>query len=353
MPRAPALHHFAGTLALNSPQMAHADGLGDVFGEKNDESDEGSGEGASGSQETDKKEDKGGGLADVFGKKKKDDGSSGSTTTEPLPPPDGHGYYYYPYDPYYDLHHYGSGTVYDYPPAYPEGAATDSLFAGAQPGSLEAALRDIVLSWLKSDVGYLQSHLPPDGQVKIYRESGLIETLPTDRFLQETQFAFQNFRTVSFAFGNPSFEGASEAFCPAEHVLIGPDGVVRRAQVGYHLRRVPLPSHEGAGGVTTEPQAPFQWIIESVNQDISELMRARCFIATAAYGTPLAKQVQVLRKFRDRFLVSNAAGRLFVRAYYRVSPSLAPTVARHPLLAAQVRLLLKPVVAACRLMVGG
>ncbi|HOJ34659.1 MAG TPA: IPT/TIG domain-containing protein [Candidatus Hydrogenedentes bacterium] len=69
-----------------------------------------------------------------------------------------------------------------------------------------------------------------------------------------------------------------------------------------------------------------------------------CFIATAAYGTPLAEQIDVLRAVRDHFLLTNAFGTAIVDVYYRVSPALADVIAAHPLLAGVVRLLLWPVV---------
>jgi len=69
-----------------------------------------------------------------------------------------------------------------------------------------------------------------------------------------------------------------------------------------------------------------------------------CFIATAAYGTPMAEQVDTLRTVRDSFLLNNAVGSTFVDAYYRMSPALADTVAKSPALAAGVRVMLLPLV---------
>jgi hypothetical protein len=45
-----------------------------------------------------------------------------------------------------------------------------------------------------------------------------------------------------------------------------------------------------------------------------------CYVATMVYGDYDAPEVKVLRNFRDNVLDKYAAGRLFIRAYYKYSP---------------------------------
>lgn len=69
-----------------------------------------------------------------------------------------------------------------------------------------------------------------------------------------------------------------------------------------------------------------------------------CFIATAAYGTPFAQEINVIRLFRDNFMSVTAIGRKLVEIYYRISPPIARAVAQHNTLKALVRALLKPII---------
>jgi len=70
-----------------------------------------------------------------------------------------------------------------------------------------------------------------------------------------------------------------------------------------------------------------------------------CFIATAAYGTPSAEQIDVLREFRDMVLLESTAGSQFVALYYQLSPPVAEFIAGNELLRTMVReLLVDPIV---------
>jgi len=69
-----------------------------------------------------------------------------------------------------------------------------------------------------------------------------------------------------------------------------------------------------------------------------------CFIATAAFGTPMAAEVRYLRAFRDEYLQTNQAGRWFVSHYYKYSPPIADYLRQHDALRAWVRAGLRPLI---------
>jgi hypothetical protein len=76
----------------------------------------------------------------------------------------------------------------------------------------------------------------------------------------------------------------------------------------------------------------------------SEPFPFECFIATAAYGTPMAEEIQILREFRDEYLLTSPVGQALVDFYYRVSPPIAEFITEHRSLKPIVRVGLMPAV---------
>lgn len=54
----------------------------------------------------------------------------------------------------------------------------------------------------------------------------------------------------------------------------------------------------------------------------NEMKSGGCYIATAVYGSYDCPEVWVLRRYRDYSLKNSVLGRLFIRIYYAVSPTL-------------------------------
>ncbi len=68
-----------------------------------------------------------------------------------------------------------------------------------------------------------------------------------------------------------------------------------------------------------------------------------CFIATAAYGTPMTDELGRLRAFRDRALLDSASGAAFTDAYYRLGPAAAAWISQRPAARAATRAVLAPI----------
>jgi hypothetical protein len=71
-----------------------------------------------------------------------------------------------------------------------------------------------------------------------------------------------------------------------------------------------------------------------------------CFIATAAFGSIFHPCVQILRDFRDSYMLDNHLGRSLVTSYYRYSPYVADVIAVDSTLRLITRILLLPLVGA-------
>ena len=84
-----------------------------------------------------------------------------------------------------------------------------------------------------------------------------------------------------------------------------------------------LQEQEFDGGYTSGGQLPGQG--------------CGCFIATAAYGTDTAREIGILREFRDTVLLPNSLGAKLVSFYYKTSPPIADFISQHEVLRTVVR----------------
>ncbi len=107
-----------------------------------------------------------------------------------------------------------------------------------------------------------------------------------------------------------------------------------------------LLSEEFSARVTQQesPPDPPPGVVSSPGFVSSGSGGGGCFIATAAYGDYGHPHVRLLRKFRDRYLVTSSFGRMFVDMYYRYSPIVTRYIAKHTQIKALIRFNLMPIV---------
>ncbi|MFY9301329.1 MAG: CFI-box-CTERM domain-containing protein [Candidatus Nitrosotenuis sp.] len=71
----------------------------------------------------------------------------------------------------------------------------------------------------------------------------------------------------------------------------------------------------------------YQEVVTKAEEKPTEEKKSGCLIATAAYGSELAPQVQLLREVRDNVLFSTTSGTSFMTAFNSVYYAFSPTVA--------------------------
>ena len=140
---------------------------------------------------------------------------------------------------------------------------------------------------------------------------------------------------------------------------ITPSGSYVWGQNGY-----PISNQQGPSGfpriITASPQVIITWMGSSSYEPYDFNIYAQkitlafpsqeekggsgCFIATAAFGSSFAKHVIILKKFRDKYLLTNTLGRAFVKLYYLHSPKAAIFIEKHKILRGMVRFSLYPLV---------
>ena len=99
-----------------------------------------------------------------------------------------------------------------------------------------------------------------------------------------------------------------------------------------------------------------QAVVEKSSEGIQEIQEkgGGCLIATAAYGSEMAPQIQFLREIRDNKVMSTAFGAYFMNGfnqiYYSFSPSIADLERENPFFQETVRLFITPMISSLSIM---
>jgi uncharacterized repeat protein (TIGR02543 family) len=110
-------------------------------------------------------------------------------------------------------------------------------------------------------------------------------------------------------------------------------------------------SYSGVDTGNTNGYSGYMWavITEDTTPSLADLQgtpwggyghpteKGICFVATAAYGTDTAKEIDILRKFRDEVLLPNRLGARLISFYYRTSPPIADFISQHEALRTTVK----------------
>ena len=110
-------------------------------------------------------------------------------------------------------------------------------------------------------------------------------------------------------------------------------------------------SNNGVNTASTNGYSGYMWavITDDTTPSLDDLQgtpwggyghpteKGICFVATAAYGTDTAKEIDILREFRDAVLLPNALGAMLVSFYYETSPPIANFISQHEVLRTTVK----------------
>ena len=108
--------------------------------------------------------------------------------------------------------------------------------------------------------------------------------------------------------------------------------------------------NDAAGNLSYEELDHLSYFCVKLGVDIKDVpdeppkAASGCFIATAAYDTPFAGEIDVLRNWRDDFLAVSYPGRLFIKTYYSLSPPVAANIRESQDMRKVVRTVMAPIV---------
>jgi very-short-patch-repair endonuclease len=167
---------------------------------------------------------------------------------------------------------------------------------------------------------------------------------------------YQNFPNYIFYRQSVQYGYILDFYCPTLRLGIEVDGFLHDKQKEYdyyrdnNLARNGIEIHRYSNDeVLNYPQETAAKIYQTLKYKSEHppkgiVAHNGCFIATAAFGTPMAQEINTLRQFRDSKMAPNLIGKHLITLYYNTSPPFARVIARSKNLRALVRMNLKPII---------
>jgi len=235
-----------------------------------------------------------------------------------------------------------SGAVYDLTIAVaPNGTGTATDVTNASP----YAAGTVVSIKAVAATGYhLSQWTAPAGSFANANAAETTFTMPASDVTVTANFEVGVPYTLTMA-ASPVMGGTATDVTGAPPYLEGDVvNIQAAAAAGYQFVR--WQATAGAFSNANAPSTAFQMPAADVTVTaVFEVAGGGCFIATAAYGSPTAEQLNLLREFRDVVLLESTAGSQFVDLYYKLSPPVADFISGNSFLRTVVReLLVDPVV---------
>ena len=164
--------------------------------------------------------------------------------------------------------------------------------------------------------------------VPVSRTSASVVLLTSPTAITVTNASISFFPTVNISSTNVSYKGTT-IFSPTITVTFVQMSIIATMSVATSL------------------------LATTTTTTVTSAITRPCIIASAAYGSELAPQVQLLREFRDHAVMSTFVGSQFMRVfndfYYSFSPVVAQAVLANPALAFLARLLIVPLITSLRI----
>ena len=178
------------------------------------------------------------------------------------------------------------------------------------------------------------AHRIPSGGIGLYTYKG-----------GEAKFRFINWMTYYEA---PTTVTTTKTITNTETLISTTTITTTATQVGGTVTVTETSTTTLPAETITQTKTVTETELSTVTSTVTETKGLGCLIATAAFGSELAPQVQLLRGFRDGFVLKTFAGSSFMAAfnafYYSWSPYVAKAEYENPMLRSLIRASIYPLI---------